>query len=158
MITARALENYTYNHCTFASIHLHLLHAKSINTGSNFSLNIFIPQWLIFTVRYDWSCLHQEAGKASAALQCHQHSHSIQTDFPEHITLQLHKMHLSSLFPLNTFLLCLQGIFYIHWQHSRIRELCVALPENLEPSEAKWGTSVIFKSGHLEEEIWLMWQ
>lgn len=158
MITARALENYTYNHCTFASIHLHLLHAKSINTGSNFSLNIFIPQWLIFTVRYDWSCLHQEAGKASAALQCHQHSHSIQTDFPEHITLQLHKMHLSSLFPLNTFLLCLHGIFYIHWQHSRIRELCVALPENLEPSEAKWGTSVIFKSGHLEEEIWLMWQ
>jgi len=158
MITARALENYTYNHCTFASIHLHLLHAKSINTGSNFSLNIFIPQWLIFTVRYDWSCLHQEAGKASAALQCHQHSHSIQTDFPEHITLQLHKMHLSSLFPLNTFLLCLHGIFHIHWQHSRIRELCVALPENSEPSEAKWGTSVIFKLGHLEEEIWLMWQ
>lgn len=36
------------------------------------------------------------------------------TDFPEHNTLQLHKMHLSSSSPLNTFLLCLHCIFYIH--------------------------------------------
>lgn len=47
MVTPRALESYIYNHFTFASIHLHLLHAKSINTGSYFSHNNFIPQWLI---------------------------------------------------------------------------------------------------------------
>lgn len=52
MVTSRALESFIYSHLTFASIHLHLLHAKSINTGSYFSHNNFIPQWLIFTVVY----------------------------------------------------------------------------------------------------------
>lgn len=51
-VTPRALESFIYSHLTFASIHLHLLHAKSINTGSYFSRNNFIPQWLIFTVLY----------------------------------------------------------------------------------------------------------
>lgn len=56
MVTPRALESYIYNHLKFASIHLHLLHAKSINTGSYFSHNNLVPQWLIFTVLYLSGC------------------------------------------------------------------------------------------------------
>ena len=89
---------------TFTTIMLHLHPYISIYCMLSPSTQEVI---FLITTSYhnDWysQCyIYQEAGKTSMAIRCHQHSQPIQTDFSQHIRLQLHKTHLSSSSSLNT--------------------------------------------------------
>lgn len=89
---------------TFTTITLHLHPYISIYCMLSPSTKEVI---FLITTSYhnDWYSqyyIYQEAGKTSMAIRCHQHSQPIQTDFSQHIRLQLHKTHLSSSSLLNT--------------------------------------------------------
>lgn len=82
---------------TFTTLHLHPYVSIYCMLSPSTQEVIFLITTSYHNDWYSQCYIYQEAGKASVVIRCHQHSQSIQTDFSQHIRLQLHKNTSSSL-------------------------------------------------------------
>lgn len=128
---------------TFTTLHLHPYVSIYCMLSPSTQEVIFLITTSYHNDWYPQCCIYQEAGKASVAIRCHQHSQPIQTDFSQHIRLQLHKKHLPPLSSLNTqsiilsvsslYLLCLLTVH-------RYQGAVCGSPRKLRNSCSKCGT------------------